>query len=398
MPTSPGSSIQMSPGIPQQGVPLGTSSGNSSQSESSSQSGPYAPQYMGDAANAINDFTTSAKSAAADQKNRLMDFIKNLYSLRLQVMNQAKGAAARGAAGQQNPLDVYRAVNEMASQAGVPLQANISQALLQGNQIENTLNGLLSQAASHYTQLASIPQSKSQSTGAAQGGQVLNLGGGAKQRGQAPTLGYTKGIGGNFAGAIKDTDKVAQQKMDAETQKNNDTFENRARDETIGKLDQDINNIAPQNQNVQWNLPSNQPGYDFSAGMPESFGGVPYQSGQKVTSPDLSWNPPTNVDFNNSAHINYANDWLDMLDKSGGGIDRSGSTQVSMEDPQGMNWAMGKDAPMNFTNLGEAPDFDYSHTTSPLEEYPSSFENMAGGTPWNAGDESYGTFRDTSNG
>ncbi len=182
-------SIQMIPSS------TSTSGGSENVAGSSSSSGPYAPQYLSNAENAINNLTTSAASSAEAQKKRLLDFVNNLGKLRLQVMNQAKGAAAKGASGMQNPLAVARAVQELSNQAGVPLQANIAQALMQGQSIENTMNQLLADAAHSYIQMSSIPSSQSSSfqRGNSGGGSVIKLGGGKSESGP-PQKGYSMSL------------------------------------------------------------------------------------------------------------------------------------------------------------------------------------------------------------
>lgn len=195
----PGGSISYDPVAMQKFLDEGKNAPAGSQPGTSS-SGPAYPDYASQAGTAITDLVSSAKQSAVDQKTRLMDFIKNLYSMRNYQMMQAKGAASRGAQGQQNPLAVYQAVNEMANQAGIPLQANISQALMQGNAIENTLNDILSRAVQSYTQLASIPQSRStggSSGGGGGGGSVMKFGGDSNSKGGKTSSGGYTDIRGN---------------------------------------------------------------------------------------------------------------------------------------------------------------------------------------------------------
>ncbi len=171
-------------------------SGNYQQSQQASTT-PFAPEYIPQAAAQVGDMVTSAKSAAAAQSQRLQDYIGHLYQLRNLATMAAKGQAARTSGGSQNPLQVYQAMNEMASQAGIPMDAEISKALISGNGIENTLNELLTKAAGLYTNLGSImkQQSSSEATQTSgTGGSATNVGGG--NSGARPQ-GVYKDINGN---------------------------------------------------------------------------------------------------------------------------------------------------------------------------------------------------------
>lgn len=133
---------------------------------------------------------TSAQQAATDQKARLQDYINNLWNLKSYAQMAAKSVGQRGAAGLQNPLQVYNSLNAMANQAGIPIDAEISKALMQGDNIENTLNGLLQNAGSIYSHLAGI-----QASGG--GG-----GGGRSNQPQRPDVGQQMGTRTDIEGNV----------------------------------------------------------------------------------------------------------------------------------------------------------------------------------------------------
>lgn len=169
------------------GVPVPEGGSGVTVGQGQSLSEPYAPGYLNNADTTIQQLLGSAQTSAADQKQRLLDYIGHLYQLRNLATQAARGAGARGASGQQNPLAVYRSLNEMASQAGIPMDTEISKALQQGNGIENTLNSIIAQAAGLYAQMGSIPKSQSNSyPPGSGGGSVASVGGGGHSGGYQP--------------------------------------------------------------------------------------------------------------------------------------------------------------------------------------------------------------------
>lgn len=156
---------------------------------------PYAPQYIPQAAAQVGSNVQQATQGAASAQQNLQSYIQHLYALQ-QVARRAAGSmAARGANSQQNPLAVFNSVKDAAAQAGIPMDAQISQTLQQSNNIQNTLNNLLTGAAQQYTQLGSIGQGNAaypQSKGEVLGGG----GGGGASTGSRPA----QGRGGANAG------------------------------------------------------------------------------------------------------------------------------------------------------------------------------------------------------
>lgn len=188
------------------------SSNSFSSSAQSSSSEPFAPEYLGQAAQQTRDMVASAQKSATDQKQRLSDYINHLYAVQALAKMAAKGAAARGANGQQNPLSVYKAMNALAAQAGIPMDAEISKALQQGDSIENTLNALLGQAAQVYAHLGSVMKSQSQGSSVSQsnskGSATARVGGNgnSQQGGGLQKMDPLKDLGWNpnsFAGRSK---------------------------------------------------------------------------------------------------------------------------------------------------------------------------------------------------
>lgn len=142
------------------------------------------PGYLDQAGAQVAESITSAKQAALDQKARLESYIKHLYSLRELAKMAAKSQASRGANGQQNPLSVYNAMNDLAKQAGIPIDAEIAKALQAGNSIENTLNSLMQQAGQIYGQLGSVMEHYSPATsGGGGGGGMITAGGQLRNKG-----------------------------------------------------------------------------------------------------------------------------------------------------------------------------------------------------------------------
>lgn len=186
---------------PYQSQPFSSTSSQVSSSE------PFAPQYLDQAAQQTQDLVASAQQSATAQKQRLADYINHLYSLQALSKMAAKGAAARGAAGQQNPLAVYKAMNDLAAQAGVPMDAEISKALQQGDNIENTLNTMLANAANVYAHLGSVMQQHSAASAQSQSGQggggTAKVGGGSNggdsRSGQLQRMDPIKDLGGMSA-------------------------------------------------------------------------------------------------------------------------------------------------------------------------------------------------------
>lgn len=366
-------------------------SGSTSTSQSSSE--PYAPEYIQKAGDQIGDFVGSAKSAASAQTQRLMDFIASLHGLRSQVMNQAKGAAARGANGQQNPLAVYQAVNEMANQAGIPLTANIQQALMQGNSIENTLNTMLSQAAQHYSQLASIQRSNSSSnSNSGGGGQVINLGGGRSE-----SKGKEKGTYTDIYGNISSS-APARESLDQYIERQNREKQQREANKSdaaqssggfgaqgksgSGQFDQ--SNPIPYNKQGPTNFSGSNDPYDFHSmsynptGMgrkPEEgmvldpFGANQPQGNQSIPGMDGgSFTPTGSPDFN-SQDVRLSGD-LDFLGSGASGswdsplTQRSNIPSYNFQNDSSFNDMSQSGSNMSrseYSNIGyRTPEYNYS--------------------------------------
>jgi hypothetical protein len=171
-----------------------------------------------------------AYSAAEAQKSRLNDYINHLQILRSLTVKQARGAGAR-AGGQQNPLAVYQALNQAAAEAGAPMDAEIGKALQGSNNIENTLNSLISKAGDAQTALANIQKHTQQQSsqgsgggGASAGGQLRAGGGGRQGPGQNLDLqGKPRPLGSSEeSGFTSKADRDAKQQRMQERQANLD--------------------------------------------------------------------------------------------------------------------------------------------------------------------------------
>lgn len=130
---------------------------------------PLAPEYLGRAGGQVDELVSTAKQSATDQKARLQDYINHLRSLKGLARRAAASMVARGGSS-QNPMAIYRNMQAMADQAGVPIEAEISKALQQSNNIENTLSSILANAAQIYTTIANVGGSLSQGGGISLGG------------------------------------------------------------------------------------------------------------------------------------------------------------------------------------------------------------------------------------
>lgn len=169
------------------GTSYGT--GESSSSSFSSQEPAY-PEFAQQAGATVQDAIASAKAAKDAQLARLNNYVQYLQRLKALAQMAAKGAAARGATGQQNPLAVFRAMTDLANQAGIPIDAEIAKQLMQGTSIENTLNDLLLKASQVQTSLASISKAQSGSQSQSQrGGAMMGRIGGQQTGGRLPGVG-----------------------------------------------------------------------------------------------------------------------------------------------------------------------------------------------------------------
>ncbi len=139
-------------------------------------SGPVAPSFIDTAASTTGDLLASAKASAVQQQQRLNDYIQHLYQVRDLAMKSAQGVGSR-AGGAQNPMAQYQAMQDLAGQAGVPWDNEIAKTLQGSNNIENTLNGLISQAGQMYAHLGSIPATWGQGTTLGGGGSGATIGG-----------------------------------------------------------------------------------------------------------------------------------------------------------------------------------------------------------------------------
>lgn len=131
----------------------------------SSESTPFSPDFIQEAGKTAGEIKNSAQSSAQAQLARLNDYMKHLYKVKELAKMAAKGAGARGAAGQQNPLAVYKGLTELARQASIPIDAEIAKTLQGSNNIENTMNQLLTQAGGLQAQLGSIMKSSGGGSG-----------------------------------------------------------------------------------------------------------------------------------------------------------------------------------------------------------------------------------------
>lgn len=156
---------------------------SSSSSQSTSSQEPYAPEFIPKAGATIEEYKKGAYDAKTAQLERLNQYVQHLHQLRSLAVKQARGAGAR-AGGQQNPLAVYQALNQMASEAGVPMDAEIGKALQNSNSIENTLNSLIAKAGDAQIALANISKQQSQSTSQSQSGGGGGGGSGANAGGR----------------------------------------------------------------------------------------------------------------------------------------------------------------------------------------------------------------------
>lgn len=110
----------------------------------------------------MRNLLSSGQNSATLERAQLNDYVNHLRQVQSLARRAAQGMSARGAQGQQNPLAVARATQELAAQAGMQLDPEISKAVFQGGQsIESALNGLIAQAAQIQTNLGSIQKQNS---------------------------------------------------------------------------------------------------------------------------------------------------------------------------------------------------------------------------------------------
>lgn len=142
---------------------------SSSSSFQESKSEPFAPKFLEEGGNIAREIVPSAQQSAENQQARLNEYINHLKQLRSLAVRAARSAGAKGG-GMQNPIAVSRALDELSMQAGLPIDAEISRAIQGSNNIENTLNSMMAQAASLMTALGSVQRSESRGSSQSSGG------------------------------------------------------------------------------------------------------------------------------------------------------------------------------------------------------------------------------------
>lgn len=142
---------------------------DTSSSSSFSSSQPFAPDYITQAGQTAQQLKDSAQTSAAAQLQRLNDYLGHLN----QMKNLARASAAslaKKSGGAVNPAAQFRAMTEMANQAGIPIDTEIAKQVQGSNNIENTMNQLIQQAGGLQAQLGSIMKSQGGSSSSSSSG------------------------------------------------------------------------------------------------------------------------------------------------------------------------------------------------------------------------------------